>query len=291
MSNSSADRVTVVIASNAPPARLSACLDALADQRDDAVEVLVHEARESPAELRTRFPWAQFTLSQGSLVPELWRDGFRSATGDVVAFTIAQMVPAPDWIAAIRRLTVDHEAIGGAIDPGAGLRLSDWAEYFCRYARDMRPFAAHVNSDLPGDNVVFSKRRLDEIEPALETGYWEVIAHPALEQRGVVLWHTPELVVAMGRSAGFTAFAHQRLEHGRLYGHQRGANFSPVRNAVGVVAAPVVPILMTLRVYRRVFRKGRNRMRALAAFPVIAAYSVVWAYAEARGHLDMLSRR
>lgn len=288
MSNSSAERVTVVIASNAPPARLAACLEALEPQRDEAVEILVHESEESPGDLRTRFPWARFASSPGALVPELWRDGFKQATGDVVAFTIAQMVPAPDWIAAIRRLTAEHEAVGGAIDPGGQLRLADWGEYFCRYARDMRPFSAHASSDLPGDNVVFSRRRLEEIAPSLETGYWEVIAHPALEQRGVVLWHSPELVVAMGRSAGFAAFVSQRVEHGRRYGRQRGAHFSKLRNVVGVLGSPAVPVVTTYRVYRRIFAKRRFRLHAVAASPVILAYNVVWAYAEARGHLDMI---
>ena len=154
----------------------------------------------------------------------------------------------------------------------------------------MRPFTARSNPDLPGDNVAFSRRRLDEIAPALETGYWEPVAHPVLEARGVTLWHTPELVVGMGRSAGFAAFARQRLEHGRRYGHQRGEHFSRARNMVGVLGAPAVPAVMTLRVLQQVFGKGRFRARAIASLPAIVAYNVIWAYAEARGHLDMLRR-
>src|SRR5205814_1799351 len=83
-------------------------------------------------------------------------------------------------------------------EPGPKLRLVDWAEYFCRYARDMRPFGAGPAPDLPGDNVAFSRARLVEIADALETGYWEPVAHPQLQRRGVTLWQSPELVVAMG---------------------------------------------------------------------------------------------
>jgi len=36
---------------------------ALAPQRDESVEVLVQEGAESPSELRSRFPWARFTVS------------------------------------------------------------------------------------------------------------------------------------------------------------------------------------------------------------------------------------
>lgn len=292
MSTSSAEpTVTVVIGSNAPAARLVACLEALAPQCDEGVEVLIHEGEESPAELRARFPWARFSVSLGALVPEHWRDGIDSASGEIVALTIAQMIPAPDWIAAVRRLHAEHEAVGGAIDPGSGLRLVDWAEYFCRYARDMRPFAARPNPDLPGDNVAFRRSRLEEIAASLRDGYWEPVAHPELERRGVTLWHTPELVVRMGRSAGFAAFARQRLRHGRRYGHQRGANFSRPRNLVGVLGAPAVPLVMTARVLLQVFSKGRFRARAVASLPAIVAYNMVWAYAEARGHADILLGR
>jgi hypothetical protein len=291
MSSFPAERVSIVVASNAPAGRLESCLAALAPQLDDAVEVVVHEAVESPADLRSRFPWARFTTSPGALVPELWRDGFRETSGDVVAFTIAQMIPEPDWVASMRRLLAEHEAVGGAIDPGPGLRLTDWGEYFCRYARDMRPFPAHDDVDLPGDNVAFSRRRLEEIAPHLETGYWEPVAHPELRRNGVVLHQSPELAVRMGRSAGFGAFVAQRLEHGRRYGHQRGVHFSRARNLLGVAGSPAVVALTTLRVLRRVFEKGRYRRQLLLALPAILAYNVTWAYAEARGHLDMLRRR
>jgi hypothetical protein len=114
--------------------------------------------------------------------------------------------------------------------------------------------------------------------------------HPVLRRDGVVLWRTPEVVVRQGRSAGFGAFARQRLEHGRRYGHQRGEHFSRSRNLIGVAAAPLVPFLMTARVLQQVWAKGRFRRQAAVALPLILASNSVWAYAEARGHLDMLLR-
>jgi hypothetical protein len=278
-----------VIASNLP-ARLPACLHALEPQLDEWVEVLVHEAEESSPDLRARFGWARFEASPGVLVPELWRDGFRRASGDVVAFTVSQMVPEPDWISTIRCLSRDHDAFGGAIEPGSDLRLADWGEYFCRYARHTRPFQARVNSDLPGDNAVFSRQRLEQVASTLETGYWEAIAHPALQQRGATLWQSPELAVRMGRSGGFKKFAAQRLEHGRRYGQHRGTRSSLARNLLGVAAAPAVPILLTLRVVRSTFATGRLRARVLLALPAVLAYNSIWAFAEARGHLDALRR-
>lgn len=290
MSAGSQPTVTVVIGSNAPPERLTACLEALEPQCD-GVEVLVQEGTASPEALRSRFAWAQFETAPGRLVPEHWRDGIDRARGEIVALTIAQMVPAPDWIATMRALHAEHDAVGGAIDPGPDLRLVDWGEYFCRYARDMPPFEPRDDVELAGDNAAYKRALLEGIAETYREGFWEPVSHRRLAADGVRLWHDPSLVVRQGRSAGFAAFARQRLEHGRRYGHQRGAHFSRVRNLVGVVAAPVVPALMTARVLRQVFAKGRHRGRAVLALPVIVGYNAIWAYAEAVGHADVLRRR
>jgi hypothetical protein len=281
--------VSVVIGSNAPGA-LDACLGALAPQRDSA-EVIVCEGEPSDDAIRSRFPWATFVPAPGALVPELWREGIERSRGRIVALTIAQMIPAEDWLQTIERAHERHDAVGGAIDPADGLRLVDWAEYFCRYSRDMRPFPAADDEDLAGDNVAFKRALLERHREHLSTGYWEPVLHPVLRKDGVELWHTPDVVVRQGRSAGFGAFARQRLEHGRRYGHQRGEHFGRARNLVGVLAAPLVPFLMTLRVLRRVWTKRRHRARAVASLPLMFAFNAIWAYAEARGHLDMLARR
>jgi hypothetical protein len=209
----------------------------------------------------------------------------------VVALTISQMVPAADWIEAIVAEHERHDAVGGAIDPGDGLRQVDWAEYFCRYAGDMPPFSPTDRDDLPGDNASYKRALLVEETEALSTGFWEPVIHPVLKRRGVTLWHTPGMLVRQGRSSGFAAFARQRLEHGRRYGHQRGAGFTRARNAIGFLASPLVPFLMTARLMRHVFTKKRHRARVLAALPLVFALNAVWAYAEARGHLDMVAAR
>lgn len=290
---SSAERlpqVTVVIGANGPPERLEHCLGALGPQRQ-GVEVLVHADRELPSALRERFPWARFAVTPGALVPEHWRDGIDAATGEIVALTISAMIPAPTWIETMRRLHEEHDAVGGAIEPGTGLRLADWAEYFCRYARDMPPFPARAAHDLAGDNASYKRALLEGVRETYREGFWEPVTHPRLLADGVTLWHDPALLVAQGRSSGVAAFVRQRLEHGRRYGHQRGAHFSRARNAIGVAAAPVVPALMVARSLRHAFARGRYRLRALAAVPVLLVFDAAWAYAEARGHLDVLRRR
>jgi hypothetical protein len=282
--------ISVVIGSTAPTESLEACLAALEPQVDDTVEVLVEEAAASPAALRERFSWARFASRSATLVPELWRDGIDASSGDIVALTIAPMTPASDWIGQLRELHTEFDAVAGAIDPGRGLRPSDWAEYFCRYAREMRPFPERDTVDLPGDNAAYKRALLDPVRDLYRDGFWENVVQHRLAADGVRLHQSPKLVVFQGRSAGWKAFASQRLAHGRKYGHQRGEHFSKNRNLVGVVASPAVPFVMTGRVLAQVFRRRRYRLRAVAVTPIVFSLEAVWALAEARGHLDMLRK-
>jgi hypothetical protein len=285
------ESVSVVIGASEPGQSLQDCLAALQPQRDDQLEVIVCEARPSSAALRERFRWAQFVELPGALVPMLWREGIDRASGEIVALTIAQMEPSPDWIASIREQQRNGGAVGGAIEPGLRLRIVDWAEYFCRYARDMLPFAARENVDLPGDNAAYRRALLEQNRELYRDGFWEPDIHRKLKADGVVCWHSPELVVCQGCSFGWRAFVRQRLHHGRAYGHQRGVRFSKIRNLIGVLASPLVPFLMTYRVLGEVTSRRRLRFRLLLALPFIFLFNLAWAWAEALGHLDMVLGR
>jgi hypothetical protein len=225
------------------------------------------------------------------LVPEQWRDGIDDADGEIVCLTISVMRPAPGWLDTAWHLTRDADAVGGAIEPGEDLRLRDWAEYFCRYARDMLPFPARETGDFPGDNAVYRRHALAATHDVYRDGFWELEVNRALRDKGYRLWHSPELVVYQARSAGFRAFVRQRLVHGRIYGRQRGAGFSAARNVAGIPLAVVVPFLLLARTFREVFSRGRLRLRLIAATPLLLAYDVAWAAGEAVGHVDSLRAR
>jgi hypothetical protein len=279
--------VTVVIGSNGAAGAVERCLAALEPQRSGA-EVIVCEPEASPPELRERFGWACFVEHPGALVPRLWSEGIERARAPFLALTIAPMIPAPDWLATIRAQLERHEVVAGAIDPAPGLRLVDWAEYLCRYAKDMRPFEAHVCHDLPGDNAAYRRELLVRARELYREGFWEPVVNRRLADDGAVLWHDPELVVHQGRSAGWRSFARQRLHHGRAHGRQRGARFGVLRNLAGVLGAPLVPVLLTLRIARTVKRRRRARTRFVLALPFIAIFNVAWAAGEASGHVAAL---
>ena len=58
-----------------------------------------------------------------------------------------------------------------------------------------------------------------------------------------------------------------------------------------MLACPLVPFLMTLRVYRELASRRRVGARTLLALPVVFTFNLVWALAEARGHADMARGR
>jgi hypothetical protein len=286
-STSGEPALSIVVGSTGAAGALEGCLAALEPQLDGA-EVIVCETTPSSTEVRRRFPFARFLDQPGALVPFLWRDGIEASRGRIVALTISPMRPAPDWVQRIKEQHERFDVVGGAIDPHSGLRLADWAEYFCRYARDMRPFPAHESIDLPGDNATYKRALLQAAHETFRDGFWEPDVHRRLASDGATLWHAPELLVRQGRSGGAMAFVRQRLAHGRAHGRQRSARFSAARNVVGVLAAPAVPPLLTLRVLREVAGKRRFRVRALAALPLIFLFDVAWAAGEAAGHAAAL---
>jgi hypothetical protein len=289
-SRSSAEpAVSVVIGSNAPQA-LEACLAALEPQRDGA-EILVYEGRNAPHDVLERFPWARFVERPNALVPELWRDGIDASTGEIVVLTISQMIPAENWLDSIRSAHRTFDVVGGAIEPGHRLRMVDWGEYFCRYARDMLPFSGRDTLDLPGDNAAYKRPVLERTNDLFRDGFWEPVVHRRLKNEGMALWQDPEVLVRQGRSAGWRAFAGQRLRHGRAYGRQRGEQYTRRRITLGIIASPIIPFVMTGRVLRQVIRKRRHRGRAILALPAIFSFNAAWAFAEAQGYVDLLRRR
>ena len=282
--------LSIVVGCVGPPEGAGACLEALAPQLDGAEVIVCGPAPASKA-LRERFEQASFHDRRGALVPELWRDGIDRAQGEVVALTISPMVPAEDWVAAARAGARRHGAYAGAIDPQDGLPLKDLAECLCRSARDMTPFEPRDSADVPGDNCAYRTDLLRRTRDVWKDGFWEPEVNRALAELGTTPRHDPALRVEQGRSAGARAFVRQRLVHGRAHGRQRGARFSRARNAVGVLAAPVVPVVLLVRTARELAARRRLGPRALAALPWLVLFDLAWAAGEAAGHTDALLGR
>ena len=170
-------------------------------------------------------------------MPELWRDGIDAATGDVVCSHDLGHAAGAGLARRPRAAWRGRgDAVGGAIEPGEDLRLRDWAEYFCRYARDMLPFAARETRRPAGDNAVYRARRSPRraTSTATASGSRRCTARCGRGLPPAALARARRLPGPLGRAS--RAFVRQRLVHGREYGRQRGARFSTARNVAGVLA-------------------------------------------------------
>ena len=128
---------SIVIAAWPDMRGLSRCLESIAAQRDDRVEVVVASSIAAGPELTEPFHDVKWLHGEKErLIPQLWALGIASAQGDLVAITTAHFVPASDWIAQIRAAhqRLNAAGIGGAIDPPRGGSAADWATYFLRYS-------------------------------------------------------------------------------------------------------------------------------------------------------------
>jgi glycosyltransferase involved in cell wall biosynthesis len=125
--------VSVVIPVLDDAIRLQACLDALASQQDaPAFEVVVVDNGSSDASVAV----ARAHRSAPRLVEEprpgsyaARNAGAAVAEGARLAFTDADCVPAPDWVARGAAALVDHPVVGGDVRPATSSHPTVWERY------------------------------------------------------------------------------------------------------------------------------------------------------------------
>ena len=276
--------LTVVVAARAGEGDERACLSALAPQVEQARVLLVRDRLDGPPPP----PWAEVLTVGGGLTPELWAAGIHAATGDVVALTATTTIPRPDWISATVGLHArGHVAVGGAIEPGADMRASDWAVYFCRYAPYMLPIDGSA-TEAAADNGSYTRVVLARYADLYQEAFLEPFVHRALRRDGHRVAVEPDRVVEVSGGHRLGHFCRQRFRHGREHGRRRSAGSSRSAVLLAAMTAPAVPALMTARAARIVFAKRRLRGRFVRSVPLVVLCYSAWAAGELAGRLDVV---
>jgi hypothetical protein len=218
------------------------------------------------------------------LAPRLWRDGLLATDADFVALTTATMIPSPGWLDALwARIEVTGAAgVGGPIEPDPGLSPTDRAVALLRYSRYF-PTATAPRFDPPGDNALYRRAALIEVESTWLDGFWEVDVHRALVARGHTLSTANQAIVSFRGGVGFASMARQRFDHGRVYGAGRAQ--SPVARLIRAASAPLVPTLLAARAVRALTSGNRPLAPWLPAIPTFLGLASSWAIGEAIGTL------
>jgi hypothetical protein len=266
---------------------LARWLDVL-DGGDELIAVVSDEGDGMAGLIEANFPGVRvLRRPAGRLAPELWRDGLDASDSPLVAFSTAQMRPAPGW----RRMMLDRleatgaAAVGGPIVPAAGLTPTDRAVYLLRYVQYLRPLPTRIDVEPPGDNAVYRRECLGGLESLRGRGFWEVEIHRELRRRGhrLAMADADEAAVAYQGGSRLVPFLRQRYAHARRYGGDRAGGWSTPARLARLATTPVVPAVMLRRIFATLSGHGQDLAPWLRAVPALLPMLAAWSIGEAHG--------
>jgi GT2 family glycosyltransferase len=165
--------VIVPCAGHAP--ELALCLQALVGQQTDVpYEIVVVDSAADPdvVAVASLFAEVRVVSSAVRLRAEAARNlGVAESRGDLLAFTDADCVPAPDWLAtAYAALQADAKLVGGAVGDALPWHLIAISDNLLQFA-DFSPFRPNQSAEyFPGCNFALSRAAFDELGIIPEAG-------------------------------------------------------------------------------------------------------------------------
>ena len=221
----------------------------------------------------------------GRLTPHLWQAGISAATGSIVVLTLAGLVPEAGWLKAHLEAhrTGRWCAVGGPIMPEAASPAGDRAVAISRYSAFLLPFEAHEVADVAADNASYRRDAIDGCRDLLHDGFWEPPVHERMRREGWKLLLDPRAVMAHRHTNSFGSFIRQRLKHGFRFGQDRRGGVSTGWMVKYLLLSPLVPLVLTWRVYTRMRAKGRSAGEFLVYLPWLLCFNTAWSVAEVAG--------
>jgi len=223
----------------------------------------------------------------GTLTPRLWSTGLALSSGRVVAFTTAHFLVERSWARALLSgIEAGATGASGFLALAKGTGPVDWAIFYLRYSAFLGRDGADIGAvdEIPGDNAAYRRDALDRHAASFSEGFWEVEFHRLIRPEGARLTFVRGAEAGFRPSASLISFARQRFGHGCHFGAWR-VKMRIRRPWQIAAAAPLVPILLTARIARRVLGRRSERGRFLVALPALLVLAAAWAAGEALGAL------
>ncbi len=281
------ETIDVILAATHPHPGLAESLDRFAAEAEPLGRVVLVTPT-SEKGVRYRFA-RQIISDRGRLVPELWRDGLIATGAPLVAFSTTQMIPRSGWLADLTSTLHESGAagVGGPIGPGPGLSATGRAVALLRYSGYFPPPPEGRRVLPPGENALYRRDRLAEVESSWSDGFWEVEVQRALIARGHRLAMSRSAVVGFEGGTGLASMARQRFAHARRYGRFRSSGVGIGRRLLRATSAPLVPPLLIARIAGALRGRGMAPGPWVAALPALTALASAWAVGEAWGTLEI----
>ncbi|HEY2805657.1 MAG TPA: glycosyltransferase [Gemmatimonadales bacterium] len=266
---------------------LEGCLAALAAQDlDRPIEILVADRVGDAvrAPLRSRFPSARLIeAAPGTTIPDLRAMAFDAARADVVGVIEDHVLVPADWARAMLALQGAGETVvGGSVRNAATENLVDRAAFLCEYHQALAP-ASGSSHGVTGNNVTYRRALLSSHRDAWARGRWENDLQAALRADGVVLHSHPEIVVQHNMHYTVGSYLEQRYLYSRSFAAMRTQQSGvAIRMLMGLLSLALPPLLLA-RIVSRVYAVPGYRGQLLPALPLIALFTLSWAWGEAVG--------
>lgn len=293
-------KLSVVIASNVGPPFIDDCLASLEQEAKRLrAEIIVVACGTTDYALRIRqkFPWVRVihrTRREG--VPALRRCGVKQANGDIVAIIEEHCLAAHNWLHTMlaAHASGNYGAVGGPVVDYAYKRLRDWVVYFCEYNGSLPPAPGGEVLNLNGANIAYRHHILITHKHLLGDGFWEASLHPTLLAQGVKFLSAPEMVVHHRGPFGFGYYLRQRYWFSRAFAGARAQTLPSSRRLAYLVAAPLVPAILSGRMAWRIWQKRCHVGKFVRSLPLLIPALAVFVAGEWVGYLagpgDALSK-
>jgi glycosyltransferase involved in cell wall biosynthesis len=278
--------VSVIVPAYRADATLSACVDALLQQRfDGSVEVVVSASADDEGSLPT-LPWDERLVALRSprrVAASTARNRAVAASrGRLLAFTDADAVPDPGWLAALVAASEGGtKAVAGAVVNGTPRSAAGTVEYLVEFL-DLHPnrpvrtawHGATVNLLVPRD-------LWDRFGPFTEDleGGEDTLLSGALRGAGAFRFEPRARVVHMNRTR-FLDVARHQVMFGRFTAHLGRRGPYKLRPLVRYTPlAPIAGLGRVVSIYARVLAWAPDlRRRAVVLFPLVVATLTGWTW-------------
>lgn len=288
MTNASPAGLGVVVPSVNGWSDLQDCLSALERERGSLdLEVLVPErcGEAVRAAVAQRFPWVRvLPVARDVTIPQMRALAFAAATAPVVAVIEDHVIVPAEWGTQMATACRgDVRVVGGGVMNAATGTLVDRAAFLCEYGHMLAPLPAGPADWLTGNNTAYQRTLLVECQDVIDQGRWEDVLHAAMRERGVTLWHRPDIVVDHKKHYSIAEYTSQRFLYSRAYAGARVAT-QPMgkRLAYGALAFALPPLLL-LRISRSVWASGTQRGDLLQSLPLLLLFVISWGLGETAG--------
>ncbi len=240
--------------------------------------------------IRERFPAVRLLPCEAGLsLPRMRAQALAVAQGSLILVTEDHCVPPRSWLLDFHQLAQDQPdaaVIAGGVENGVTDRTLDWATFLCEYAAFSPPIVEGFGGALAGMNVMYRRRALADCPPELLTkGFWETTLHPWLAARGEKLLASNRIRIFHCKRFSWRLFAAQRYVYSRYYAGIRFPRERTLLRWTAALATPVLPVLLTWRLFRAAQQKPSLAVHAQRALPYLFGFFVIWAVGEAVGYL------